>query len=509
MQLSEAAARGSLSLVDTVAALRSFDRRGRCDHLVAEVLADPNASTAARSAAKRAAPPPLARLETATDCKDTAALAGLAGTSRWAHRSEVMSTRREAWGLSASILGTVEKIGAKAPRRALTDPAGLAAGMPAGTPAAMATRAAEMPFSGSRHPGLGIAKHPDCPRAVTGWMLAAYEGDLRRAAAGSPSLDARTLQRLRTAQYPDMAIWAGIAANVNCPSRMLRDLARVMDTGTRRNAHTNAACPQDVVAAAMVDPSDMVALEAAARNPNCFGAVLERLAAKGSDGVRLAVASSPHCPPRALGRLAGVDRADIRKAVAANPSCPPDVAAGLCEDFDESVREAAADHNLVPGDSIRGLARSSDGDVRAMVAQHPACPSDVLAVLASDASDLTALAAMSHPSCPPEAISQPGAVYDDYDIIECVAANPACPPEVLQRLSEHPAEDVRAAAARNVSCPAPVLRRLGSDSCEYVRAAVARHLSSPPKTLRRLADDPDVSVAELAAANPHLVAATR
>ena len=504
---SEAAARGSWSLPDTVNALRSLNQRGRCDQLVAAVLADPNAPDAARLMARRSAPPPLARLETATDCRDTVALAGLAGTTRWAHRCSVIISGWGTWGLPESFHKTAEEISVKAPRRALTAGTGMVMSMPAGAPPAMATRAAEMPPSGSRHPSLDIAQHSDCPRAVIGWMLTAHDGDSRRAAAASPSLGKQALKQLRSAEAPDMAIWAGIAANQNCPPQMLRELARVIDSKVRHNAHTNPSCPPDVLAAAMADPSDMTALKAAAANPNCFPAVLERLAAKGSDAVRLAVASSPHCPPNSLRRLAGDSRADTRQAVATNPSCPPNTAAELCEDFDESVREAAADHNLVPEDSIRRLAQTSDGYVRAMIAQHPACPPDVLTVLASDTYDLAALMAMSHPSCPPEAISDAGGAYDDYNIVEYVATNPACPPEALQRLATHTEDDVRAATARNASCPAGVLRRLSSDSCWYVRAAVARHLSCPTKTLRRLTSDSDISVAELAAANPQLAAA--
>ncbi|ALG10834.1 hypothetical protein [Kibdelosporangium phytohabitans] len=189
--------------------------------------------------------------------------------------------------------------------------------------------------------------------------------------------------------------------------------------------------------------------------------------------VRLYLARNPALPESLLWTLAD-DRA-VRPELAWNPNVPLSLLA-------EIAVTVNLPHILLPRvasatpPELRWLATAKDWQVRALAAMHKKLPQDLVDKLINDPETrvIQALVAAKNPNCPPELLHK-----------LAHRSEPTCP-----HIAQHP----NANAETLVAC----LRVLPA------RRHAAKHPNLPAETITELLDDPDLLVAEAAAANPAL-----
>ncbi|MFC0104842.1 hypothetical protein [Kibdelosporangium aridum] len=269
-----------------------------------------------------------------------------------------------------------------------------------------------------------------------------------------------------------LAHLCGLADNPNLPEHLLDKLVAVtsgeLDTGP------------DLFGAPTLDMSDLAdapvvesAGEAMARRTDLPAATYEQLMGDNRIWVRLYLARNPALPESLLWTLAK-DRA-VRPELAWNPAVPLKL---LCEiaasvKLPQVLLPRIAEANKT---ELRFLASSRAWQVRALIALHTALPRDVIERLLNDPElrVVHALVAAKNPHCSSAFL---------HDLLE--RAEAAAP-----QIAQHP----NAEASTLMRClRMPAARR-----------HAARHPNLPAEMITELLDDPDLLVAEAAAANPAL-----
>lgn len=269
-----------------------------------------------------------------------------------------------------------------------------------------------------------------------------------------------------------LAHLCGLADNPNLPGHLLDKLVAVtsgeLDTGP------------DLFGAPTLDMSDLAdapvietVAETMARRTDLPEATYEQLVTDDRLWVRLYLSRNPAVPEHLLWTLAN-DRA-VRPELAWNPTVP----LKLLSDIAVSVK---LPHVLLPRIAsanraeLRLLASSRAWQIRALVAPHTGLPRDVISRLVADPEPrvVHALVAAKNPHCSPALL---------HDLVQRAGSTS---PQVAQ----HPNTEADTLMLCLRTQPA--------------RRHAARHPNLPSEVITDLLDDPDLLVAEAAAANPAL-----
>lgn len=263
-----------------------------------------------------------------------------------------------------------------------------------------------------------IARHPAAPAGLLARLAEHGAGRVREAAAAHPSFPAAHDELLRRAGAGDTLTTLGEPD----PGLAGSELARLARSGAwgRLLAARHPATSTDDLARLATD-ADLLVRQAAARNPRLPGQVLELLLSAGSarelDGYEPA-AADPHLAAPDLERLAALGPWG-RRLAARHPACPAALLVTLAGDADPQTRTAVAVHEAAGENVLAGLARDASPAVRWVVVKRPDLAAAALVMLSRD----------------------PLAT-----IRTAVATHPAVPGEVLETLARDPDEDVRAEA---------------------------------------------------------------
>ncbi|ONI83053.1 hypothetical protein ALI144C_18630 [Actinosynnema sp. ALI-1.44] len=270
-----------------------------------------------------------------------------------------------------------------------------------------------------------------------------------------------------------LAHLCGLADNPNLPDHLLDKLV-AMTSGELDAGEDLFGAPRT---AHVPEAADIPALETTgevmARRTDLPVAAYHQMATDRRLWVRLYLARNPALPESLLWTLAD-DRA-VRPELAWNPNVPLRLLA-------EIAVTAAIPPVLLPRVAsaapaeLRWLATSEHWQVRALAAPHPDLPTHLTDKLIDDQeiSVVQALVAAKNPRCSTELLH------------ELAQRSPAVCPHIAQ----HP----NASAETLMLC----LRVLPA------RRHAAKHPNLPAGTITDLLDDPDLLVAEAAAANPAL-----
>ncbi|CAM3810713.1 hypothetical protein KIPE111705_26150 [Kibdelosporangium persicum] len=269
-----------------------------------------------------------------------------------------------------------------------------------------------------------------------------------------------------------LAHLCGLADNPNLPEHLLDKLVAVtsgeLDAGEDLFGVPRTEVPEMADAPAIESTGEVLA-----RRTDLPEWVYHQLATDKRLWVRLYLARNPAVPEGLLWTLAD-DRA-VRPELAWNPVVPVELLAEIATTADLPPvllpRVAAAN----PAE-LRSLAASPSWQVRALVGLHDNLPRDVVDRLIAD---------------------------PDLPVVQALVAakNPRCSPALLHSLARR-AEAVCPQIAQHPNTDADTLML-----CLRVPAArrhAARHPNLPPDVATGLLDDPDLLVAEAAAANPAL-----
>ena len=189
--------------------------------------------------------------------------------------------------------------------------------------------------------------------------------------------------------------------------------------------------------------------------------LLYEVLARGDDPeVRSAAASNPNCTEATIQRFVVDDDPDVRTAAAANPVCTEATIQRFVVDDDPDVRTAAASNPNCTEATIQRFVVDDDPDVRTEAAANPVCGSDLLSefVRRPDAWDLK-LGVAKNPSAPWQML-EILVVHGETLIHEAVASNPAAPGWMLENLAEDTDDEVRENVRCNPSCPEHVKAEL-------------------------------------------------
>ena len=267
---------------------------------------------------------------------------------------------------------------------------------------------------GSRQARLDAARDPATPAGVVARLAADPDPGIRRAGADHLNCPPGRLACLAAAVTGPLGahdMRAAVAANVNCPSRVLVSLHGA-PAAIRGEVASNPNCPPSVLAGLAADRTETVS-DAALRNPGCAAELLERLARlgqrllreseRGSAGDRrgrrlcTGAAANLSLPTGMLAEFAEDPRPEVRGAAAANPNCPAVLLDRLAADPERGPRAAVAGNPSTSVAALERLARADGPDVDNELAHNPSTPPAVLGVLARSGDRIARLGVAANP----------------------------------------------------------------------------------------------------------------
>jgi hypothetical protein len=298
-----------------------------------------------------------------------------------------------------------------------------------------------------------------------------------------------------------------VAENKECPDDILITLAEDTDLFVRWAVAENPACPKSVLWNFLKDGIDLGTLHGIAINPKSPSDILEELSGDLDTSTRLAIiASNPNCNIELMEVFAIHQEPIVQAYLAANPSFPVerrlDLVKKLTQCSDDIVLKIIASNPLCPEGDLSNLAKNSDSDIRVAIASNPNCPSSLIKELVEDKDYMVFTVAAENPncstklletlantsgakkailkhiarnkSCPISALSILSKVKDGA-VRSAVAANANCTEELLLTLSKVKIDDVIYSVISNALCPIHVLEKLAIHGNKIIRMAVANH----------------------------------
>ena len=229
---------------------------------------------------------------------------------------------------------------------------------------------------------LGAAVCAVCPPAAVRWtQLHELANEYRGSAAWLCRSRPQRQHPCQVRRYAHQGEPVDVAETADTSMLLYEVLARGDDPEVRSAAAANPNCTEATIQRFAVD-DDPDVRSAAAANPNCTEATIQRFAVDDDPDVRTEAAANPVCGSGLLSEFVRrPDAWDLKLGVAKNPSAPWQMLEILVMHGETLVHEAIASNPAAPGWMLENLAEDADDEIRENVRCNPSCPEHVKAEL--------------------------------------------------------------------------------------------------------------------------------
>lgn len=195
-----------------------------------------------------------------------------------------------------------------------------------------------------------------------------------------------------------------------------------------------------------------------------------------NEGICFSLAQLAEAPLSLLAHLADEKSVYVRRQVASHPALTAEILEKLAIRGDDDVRCAVADHVNTSAFTIATLAKSQYSvAVRCAAIRHPRIAPEILSTIATDPHKEVRRSVAANPRTPLQTL-QLLAAHEDSETKALVAGNPATTPEMLRVFAQSRYRPVRVIVAQHPNTPADVIEMLKNDVTSEVRGAVGERV---------------------------------
>ena len=285
------------------------------------------------------------------------------------------------------------------------------------------------------------ASNPNCPVAALDTL--SHDGDIsvQTAVAHHASCSAQALETLASGR--SLAVRRMVAHHPNTTAETLARLGSNSDRVVRMTAQQHRSFPQD-----SLPPT---ATNAQMRDADCDPAVLDAASTHPEVFVRRLVGQHPNTSVETLRKLSKDRSWGVVAGVAHHRNCPPDIVDRLASRKNDNVRLAALSNPRCSPATLAAALRGGGRHDQAAVLPNPALGENLIReFFAADPVDDAQVPGtwrylVMNPSCPPDLLADVAQKHDRW-IRLIVAAHGNCTDAVLAVLADDPEEQIRDAA---------------------------------------------------------------